>query len=112
MGVVHANNNTPFLFLDVKTINPSAKSYATHAAKTQGQAANMRYDQTLTHYGRLFSDIDGVLLPFVVEKGGFIHPKSLRPLRSFIKRCYTSIRTEDGNQVPVVDYPAYNTTPP
>ena len=58
----------------VAELMSEGRTILTRAATHQGHAASVRYDATHKTYTTRFPDCKTVLVPFVIERGGFITP--------------------------------------
>jgi hypothetical protein len=109
VGVIYAQSNKPAILLDIKTVNPMARTFLPLAATRPGHAASKKYDDTLKTYHARFPTCKGILVPFVIERGGRIHATSWARLKNIIKPAFTTyVPDGKGGRRPVVDFANFN----
>ena len=77
--------------IDLTTISPLTTAVPAAQYFVQDAAANVAVKRKFKVYDDKWHGMAGVLIPFAVEQGGFIHPDSWRSLTDMIRPRYLTV---------------------
>ncbi len=108
VALIRSDTKQPIALIDIKTVTPTTRHLRVRAKTQQGYVANHRYDDTIKHYTDKFViNNPNEILPFVIERGGFIHPASKQRLFALVRKAFTTLDITKTPPREVTDWPRY-----